>query len=456
MTGTTTICAISTPPGTGGIATARISGPDAFEIVGKIWQGKSLDSLPSHTVHLGTIVDPDDDDQPLDTAVATLFRAPRSFTGEDTVELTVHGSRWIQRQLINLLIRQGATLAEPGEFTRRALVNGRLDLAEAEAVGDMIAASSRAAQRIALSHLRGHYSQNLGRLRDSLLELSALVELELDFSEEDVEFADRQRLLQLAREIHSSVTALANSFSTGQALKDGIPVAIVGATNAGKSTILNRLLGEEKAIVSDIHGTTRDIIEDTVEINDTLFRFIDTAGLRLTSDPIENLGIDRSLKSAAAAAIILWVIDPADPRGLADTWSRIESQITPQTKILAAINKADTGAPAPALPDRIDATVTLSALTDATIRPLTDALSALALPAELTPDLTVTNARHYQALLLAGQAIERAIDGLTANLPGDLLAQDLRETAAHLASITSPITTPDLLTHIFSHFRIGK
>ncbi|MDE6229615.1 MAG: tRNA uridine-5-carboxymethylaminomethyl(34) synthesis GTPase MnmE, partial [Muribaculaceae bacterium] len=366
MTGTTTICAISTPPGTGGIATARISGPDAFEIVGKIWQGKSLDSLPSHTVHLGTIVDPADDDQPLDTAVATLFRAPRSFTGEDTVELTVHGSRWIQRQLINLLIRQGATLAEPGEFTRRALVNGRLDLAEAEAVGDMIAASSRAAQRIALSHLRGHYSQNLGRLRDRLLELSALVELELDFSEEDVEFADRQRLLQLAREIHSSVTALANSFSTGQALKEGIPVAIVGATNAGKSTILNRLLGEEKAIVSDIHGTTRDIIEDTVEINDTLFRFIDTAGLRLTSDPIENLGIDRSLKSAAAAAIILWVIDPADPRGLADTWSRIESQITPQTKILAAINKADTGAPAPALPDRIDTTVTLSALTDAT------------------------------------------------------------------------------------------
>ena len=456
MTGTTTICAISTPPGTGGIATARISGPDAFEIVGKIWQGKSLDSLPSHTVHLGTIVDPAADDQPLDTAVATLFRAPRSFTGEDTVELTVHGSRWIQRQLINLLIRQGATLAEPGEFTRRALVNGRLDLAEAEAVGDMIAASSRAAQRIALSHLRGHYSQNLGRLRDRLLELSALVELELDFSEEDVEFADRQRLLQLAREIHSSVTALANSFSTGQALKEGIPVAIVGATNAGKSTILNRLLGEEKAIVSDIHGTTRDIIEDTVEINDTLFRFIDTAGLRLTSDPIENLGIDRSLKSAAAAAIILWVIDPADPRGLADTWSRIESQITPQTKILAAINKADSGAPAPALPDRIDATVTLSALTDATIRPLTDTLSALALPAELTPDLTVTNARHYQALLLAGQAIERAIDGLTANLPGDLLAQDLRETAAHLASITSPITTPDLLTHIFSHFCIGK
>lgn len=451
-----TICAISTPPGTGGIATARISGPQAIEISNRIWQGKPLLDLPSHTAHLGTIIDPDDSNLPLDTAVATLYRAPRSFTGEDTVEITVHGSRWIQRQLINLLIRQGATLAEPGEFTRRALVNGRLDMAEAEAVGDMIAASSRAAQRVALSHLRGHYSRRLDQLRAQLLELSALVELELDFSEEDVEFADRRRLLRLATEIHTQVTTLANSFSTGQAIKDGIPVAIVGATNAGKSTILNRLLGEDKAIVSDIHGTTRDIIEDTVEINDTLFRFIDTAGLRSTADPIENIGINRSLKSAAAAAIVLWVIDPADPRGIADTWARIENRLTPQTKLLAAINKADTGAPAPSLPDRVDATITISALNDPDITPLTDALSALALPADLTPDLTVTNARHYQALTLAAQAISRAIQGLQANLPGDLLAQDLRETAAHLASITSPITSPDLLTHIFSHFCIGK
>ncbi|MDE7335975.1 MAG: tRNA uridine-5-carboxymethylaminomethyl(34) synthesis GTPase MnmE, partial [Muribaculaceae bacterium] len=207
----TTICAISTPPGTGGIATARISGPQAIEISNRIWQGKSLLDLPSHTVHLGTIIDPADSNLPLDTAVATLYRAPRSFTGEDTVEITVHGSRWIQRQLINLLIRQGANLAEPGEFTRRALINGRLDMAEAEAVGDMIAASSRAAQRVALSHLRGHYSRRLDQLRTQLLELSALVELELDFSEEDVEFADRQRLLRLATEIHTQVTALANS-----------------------------------------------------------------------------------------------------------------------------------------------------------------------------------------------------------------------------------------------------
>ncbi len=451
-----TICAISTPPGTGGIATARISGPQAFEIVDRIWKGKRLGELPTHTLHLGTIIDPDDANQPLDTAVAALYRAPRSFTGEDTIELTVHGSRWIQRQLLNLLIRQGATLAEPGEFTRRALVNGRMDLAEAEAVGDMIAASSRAAQRIALSHMRGHYSKNLDALRQQLLELSALVELELDFSEEDVEFADRGRLLQLARNIHSRVTSLANSFSAGRAIKEGIPVAIVGATNAGKSTILNRLLGEEKAIVSDIHGTTRDIIEDTVEINDTLFRFIDTAGLRQTDDPIETIGIDRSLRSAASASIVLWVIDPTDSRGIADTWAQLQPKLTESVKLLAAINKADTGAPLPTLPDRVDATISLSALTDATIEPLANALSAIALPSDLTPDLTVTNARHYQALTLAADSIARAIDGINLNLPGDLLAQDLRETAAHLASITSPITSPDLLTHIFSHFCVGK
>lgn len=451
-----TICAISTPPGTGGIATARISGPSAFEIVDRIWKGKRLADLPSHTLHLGTIFDPDDSDLPLDTAVAALYRAPRSFTGEDTIELTVHGSKWIQRQLLNLLIRQGATLAEPGEFTRRALVNGRLDLAEAEAVGDMIAASSRAAQRIALSHMRGHYSRNLDHLRAQLLELSALVELELDFSEEDVEFADRGRLLELATDIHSQVTALANSFSAGRAIKEGVPVAIVGATNAGKSTILNRLLGEEKAIVSDIHGTTRDIIEDTVEINDTLFRFIDTAGLRQTSDPIETIGIDRSLRSAASAAIVVWVIDPTDSRGIADTWKQLEPQLSDSVKLLAAINKADTGADRPTLPGRVDTSITMSALNDSTIEPLANALSGLALPADLTPDLTVTNARHYQALTLAAESIARAIDGIRLNLPGDLLAQDLRETAAHLASITAPISSPDLLEHIFAHFCIGK
>lgn len=456
MTDTTTICAISTAPGTGGIATARISGHDAIAIADKIWKGKRLTGAVSHTAHLGTIFDPATNEA-LDTGVALVFRAPGTFTGEDVVELTVHGSRWIQRELINLLIRQGATMAGPGEFTRRAVVNGRMDLAEAEAVADMIATSSRAAQRIAMSHMRGHYSSNLEHLRTQLIELSALVELELDFSEEDIEFADRTQLRTLADNIHRKVTTLADSFATGRAIKEGIPVAIIGATNAGKSTLLNRLLGEDKAIVSDIHGTTRDVIEDTVEIHGTLFRFIDTAGLRDTADPIENLGIDRSLHSAANAAIIIWVIDPADTTRLQDTWQRLEPHLQSSTTLIAALNKADQAdSTTPTLPARVNTTVKLSALRGDNIDALTDALATHAAPADLTPDMTVTNARHYEALTRAAQSITRAINGIDLALPGDLLAQDLRETASHLAAITSPITTPALLTHIFSHFCIGK
>lgn len=455
MRQSTTICAISTAPGVGGIATARISGPQALEIVDRIWQGKALVNVKSHTAHLGTIIDPATS-EPLDTGVAVVFLSPRSFTGEDVVEITVHGSRWIQRELISLLIRNGATLASPGEFTRRAVMNGKIDLAEAEAVADMIASSSRAAQRIALSHLRGHYSANLEQLRSELLELSALLELELDFSEEDVEFAKRETLLILAEKIHTQVTTLAQSFAAGRAIKEGIPVAIVGATNAGKSTLLNRLLGEDKAIVSDIHGTTRDIIEDTIEIGGILFRFIDTAGLRITDDPIENLGIDRSLNSAAIANIIIWVIDPTDSRELATTWHQIDRQLTADTKLIAAINKSDLSTTIPSLPDRVDITVSLSALSNNNIDTLTRTLIDLASPVDLSPELTVTNARHYEALIRASTSISRAIEGLRADLPGDLLAQDLRETASHLAAITSPITTPALLSHIFSHFCVGK
>lgn len=452
----TTICAISTPPGTGGIATARISGHDTFRIVGRIWRGCPIDDMASHTAHYGAIVDPENAET-LDSGVMTLFKSPRSFTGEDTVEISVHGSPWIQRELINLLIRQGATLAEPGEFTRRALQNGRMDLAQAEAVSDMIAASSRAAQRIAMSHMRGHYSKKLDELRSQLLELSALVELELDFSEEDVEFADRSRLLDLAREIHARVSSLASSFAAGRAIKNGIPVAIVGATNAGKSTLLNRLLGEDKAIVSGIHGTTRDTIEDTVEIDGTLYRFIDTAGLRQTSDPIEAIGIERARNSAAAASVILWVIDASDVGSIDTTWAEIAPLITDEMRVIAVINKTDLGQiDATALPDRIDATIGISALNDSDLSPLTRQIAKLAIPTDITPELTVTNARHYEALTRAAESIARAIESMRDGLPGDLLAQDLRETAAHLASITSPITTPALLTHIFSHFCIGK
>lgn len=297
-----TICAISTPPGIGGIAIIRISGPEAIAIADRVWRGKSLGEAASHTAHLGVIVDPSTGNE-LDQAVATLFRGPRSFTGEDVVEFSVHGSRWIQTELINLLIRNGCRLADAGEFTRRAFTNGRIDLAEAEAVADVIAAESEAANRVAQQQLRGSFSRCLGRLRDGLVELASLIELELDFAEEHVEFADRGRLLALARETLATVDSLSASFATGQAIKNGIPVAIVGAPNAGKSSLLNLLLHDDRAIVSDIPGTTRDTIEDTTVVDGLSFRFIDTAGLRQTSDAIENLGIERTWTAVSRAAL---------------------------------------------------------------------------------------------------------------------------------------------------------
>lgn len=434
----TTICAISTPVGIGGIAVARVSGPHAIEIVDKIWKGKNLLDSKTHTAHYGTIFDPENGEA-LDDGIATVFRGPHSYTGEDTVELSIHGSPWIQRELINLLIRQGASIASRGEFTRRSVTNGKLDIAEAEAVADMITASSRASHKIALSHIRGEYSAGLNALRDKLIELAALTELELDFSEEDVQFADRTQLLALAKEINSKVTALASSFATGRALKEGVKVAIAGATNAGKSTLLNRLLGEEKAIVSDIHGTTRDTIEDTAEINGILFRFVDTAGIRQTSDPIEKIGIDRAQQAIQTADITLWIVDATNP-------------ILPEDedpKTILIYNKTDLiSAPAGSL--------AISALTDTDLSSLTDELTRRATPMQIIPEQTVTNARHYQALLHATQSSSRIIDALQTSLPTDLIAQDIRETIDHLATITTPITTPTLLTQIFTRFCIGK
>ncbi|MCC8174871.1 MAG: tRNA uridine-5-carboxymethylaminomethyl(34) synthesis GTPase MnmE, partial [Bacteroidales bacterium] len=311
-----TICAISTPPGVGGIAVARVSGPLAIDCVSKIWKGTDLHQVKSHTAHLGDILEARDGAS-LDQAVVTIFRAPRSFTGEDTVEISVHGSQYVQRELIKLLTEAGARLAGPGEFTRRAFASGRFDLAEAEAVADLIAARSRSAHRLAMSQMRGQLTQRLDQLRDQLIELASLLELELDFSEEDVEFASRSRLASLANDTIAEVEHLLATFSTGQAIKQGIPVAIVGATNAGKSTLLNLLVGDDRAIVSDIHGTTRDTVEDTVEIHGALYRIIDTAGIRDTADPIEALGIERSRQAVARARVVIALLDstaPLDPQ----------------------------------------------------------------------------------------------------------------------------------------------
>ncbi len=458
--GDDTICAISTPPGIGGIAVARISGPEAISIVDSLWQGRPLKDAVSHSAHLGTILD--SRREPLDQCVATVYRSPRSFTGEDVVEISVHGSRWIQRELINSLCKAGCRLADPGEFTRRAFASGRIDLVEAEGIADMIASTSRAAHRAASAQMRGHYSRHISTLRDQLIELASLIELELDFSEEEVEFASRERLTDIATELHRSLTRLHDSFATGAAIKDGIPVAIIGPTNAGKSSLLNAITGDDRAIVSDIHGTTRDIVDDTIEIGDYLFRLQDTAGLRDTADEIERIGIERSLKAANSATLVLFIIDTTDPDKalkLLDDTLRKHSD-----NLIILLNKTDiaTKSSINSLQERIATTHP-----DATLLPISthnttdiDSLKRLMTNKidKNTPasDLLITNARHAQALDQAAKAIERVLDGLQAGISGDFIAQDIRETIHHLSAITGAITTTDLLSTIFSRFCIGK
>lgn len=440
-----TICAISTPHGTGGIAVVRVSGPSAIEICDKIWHGRKLAEVKSHTAHLGEIQDSRGD--VLDKGVATVFRAPASYTTEDVVELSVHGSLWIQRELIASLIASGARLAEPGEFTRRAFASGRFDLAQAEAVADIIASSSRAAHRIAINQMRGSISKRLDRLRNDLIDLASLLELELDFSEEDVEFASRERLLILAGETKKEIERLVNSFQSGSAIKNGIPVAITGPTNAGKSSLLNALLGDERAIVSDIHGTTRDIIEDTIELGDYTIRFQDTAGIRDTDDEIERMGIDRSYKTANAASIVINVIDGGLPSA---SFNKIDF---PQLKVITVFNKSDI-ATLPCPPQAISISAKNGSGIDNLKKAIIEKIDAIA-PHD-NEQVMLTNARHAQALTLAAASITEFIGALNSGIPTDLAAQLLRETLHHLSTVTGTITTPDLLSTIFSRFCIGK
>ena len=458
-----TICAISTPAGMGGIAVIRISGDKAIETVMKSWKGTDLTKVPSHTLHLGRIVDADG--EILDEVVAAIFRGPHSFTGEDVVELSCHGSLWIQQQLVALLIDNGCRAAEGGEFTRRAFMNGRMDLSQAEAVADVIASSSRASHRIAVSQMRGGFSRMLASLREQLLEFVSLMELELDFSEEDVEFADRTRLIALAEHIESVIGTLSESFAVGNAIKNGFPVAIVGETNAGKSTLLNRLLHDDKALVSDIRGTTRDVIEDTINLGGLTFRFIDTAGIRETTDTIESMGIERTFKKLDEATIVLWMIDGTQP---ANNIRALAPEIVERTEgkhLIAVLNKIDclTDSQRAALHQVIAEVAPqadiaeISAKQDIAVNELEQRLIAAANLPENDPNaVVVTNARHYDALCKAREAIIRSLDGLRSGLSGDFVSQDIRECMHYLGEITGEITTNELLGSIFSRFCIGK
>ena len=456
------ICAISTPSGTGGIAVIRMSGRDAFAITDKVWKGKSIAAATTHTAHLGLINDPDTDEV-IDQAVATIFRGPHSFTGDDTVELSIHGSRWIQRRVLTILQSQGARLALPGEFTRRAYTTGHLDLAEAEAVADVIAASSQAAHRLAMSQLRGEYSKHIAGLRAELVDLTALLELELDFSEEDLEFASRTRLNELASSIHIQLSRLADSYKAGANIKDGIPVAIIGPTNAGKSSLLNALLNDERAIVSDIHGTTRDIVEDTIEIGPYLIRFRDTAGLRTTTDTIENIGIERSQAAARSASVVIYMVDPLAATDVANISNSLDG--IAQSDVIIAVNKADIAPTeatetaktlAEAFPSAT--LLTISAKERTTLASLCEAILyhiETQVP-DSENDVIVTNARHAEALRNAADAASAVSQAIDAGLPADLIAQDLRATIHYLSSITGEITPTEVLSTIFSRFCIGK
>ena len=451
-----TICALATAPG-GALGIIRISGPQSLEILSSIFT-KDLSTAQPNTIHYGHIRN---GDEVIDDVLVSVFRAPHSYTGEDSAEISCHGSRYILSKVIELLIQNGCRMAQPGEFTQRAFLNGKMDLSQAEAIADLIASGNKATHQIAMSQLRGNVSSELSRLREQLLKLTSLLELELDFSDhEDLEFANRSELLDIANKINNRITTLAHSFETGQALKNGIPVALVGKTNVGKSTLLNKLLRDDRAIVSSVHGTTRDTVEDTIDLNGITFRFIDTAGIRQTTNEVEQIGINRTYAAIEKARIVLWIID-AEPttEDIQEMLERCKdkSLIIIRNKIDITSISESSSVSDPRLKDI--PTVEISAKQGTNINKLERAIFEAANIPELSEqDIIVTSSRQYQSLVSAHENLSRVLSGLESGLSGDLVSEDLRLVLDDLANITGQgrILTNEVLENIFTHFCVGK
>ena len=452
MTNSETIVALATPSGVGAIAVIRVSGSETFPIVNKLFRGKNLEKQASHTIHFGTIRD---GEMIVDEVLVSLFKAPASYTREDTIEISCHGSDFIIQKILKLIIREGARLANAGEFTQRAFLNGQLDLAQAEAVADLIASDSEASHQTAINQIRGGFSKQIAQLREQLINFASLIELELDFGEEDVEFADRDDLRQLIFRIQTVLIPLIESFELGNVIKNGVPTVIIGKPNAGKSTLLNRLLNEEKAIVSDIAGTTRDVIEDELFIDGIRFRLIDTAGLRKATDTIEAIGVERTKQQMEKASLIVYLFD-ASEIPLSDIETQLADFNAPYLLVgnkvdkLSLEKKAEFDAVYPDI-------IWISASENKNIEFLKETLVRKVKTKEVkSGDTVVTNLRHYQHLTQTNEALNNVLEGLSQSITGDFLAQDIRFALHHLGEITGQITTDDLLANIFSKFCIGK
>lgn len=464
------ICALATPAG-GAIGIIRLSGSEAIRLTDKVFvsvSGKQLSAAKPNTLHYGEIKDKDG--HTIDDVLVSVFRAPHSYTGEDSTEISCHGSRYILQQVLQRLIEVGCRQAEPGEYTRRAYMNGKMDLSQAEAVADLIASTNKATHQMALSQLKGHFSSELTLLREKLLKMTSLLELELDFSDhEELEFADRSELRALAAEIEKKITTLAHSFETGNALKQGVPVAIVGKTNVGKSTLLNRLLHEEKAIVSNIHGTTRDVIEDTTLIDGITFRFIDTAGIRKTDDVVENIGIERTYQKMEEAKIVIWLLDalPTEAeiedmkeknqgKKLLMVFNKID-EISFDKAMLSSDENSQTSSSI-SLSDEDVSILNISARTGENVLDLEQALvRAVDIPEITENDVIVTSARHYEALLRSDESLSRVLESMDMGMSGDIIAEDLKMVLEELGEITGgQISSQETLNNIFKHFCIGK